>query len=1201
MPPRLKSLELHGYKTFASRGLFAFPGAITAIVGPNGSGKSNIADSLRWVLGEQAFSLLRGRKTEDMIFSGSELRPKASMASATITFDNEDGWLPIDFNEVAITRRAYRDGDNEYLINNQRVRLKEINEMLAHSGLAERTYTVIGQGLVDEALSLRPEERRRFFEEAAGIGLYRSRREESLNRLETTRRNLERVDDIIAELTPRLQSLEKQAKRAIEYDRIKADLRLLLRDWYGFHWHKVQHEITHTREVVKGQELNLDKTKESLERVENNAEEIRQKVTGLRKILDDWHEESARLHIELERKGKELAVFEERKRALLSQQQELTLEKARLEEEEKAYLDQVAEIEENQSQLNLEFTEGQATLKEAQEKHETRQNDRNRIDQELRVIRQNLNAKETRKIQTSSHLQELNDRLESQQGQLANQQQALEVSRKALISAQQALTVEQDRTHGIEEEYKKAQERIQALHTQIQENESEVKTLQQGASRLETEQAKIKAEIQVIDQAEASLSGFTSGTKSLLDAVKAGKLIGPSSLISQLFEIPQEYEAAIAAVLGDQIESVLLSAKTDLEQTLSFFDSGEHGRTVLAPIDHMRGEEITASLKDEDCLGVASTLVKTDPAYRNLLQALLGNVIVVKDRRAARRLLSDLPVHARLVTLRGEVFDGNGLIHTGKEGRSAVLSRPRQKKELVERLEQSDSELKEQRSAIQRLEQTLINLHQKERELQEEVRGLSRNLEQGRISLQRAALEKEKTQQRLEWVTSQQDLLTRQIESGKKETQDLAVLVTTLEEEWNTLQKELRAKLSLLNGIPLEESQAEVAHWRTQVALAERAVRENETRLADRKLLFTSNQDKQKSIQTRVATIDEELKTIGDQSQSAKDQEKAVSNRIEELQQQIQPAESQRTSLDQENDSIQLDLNAARQALTVAERHTTQAQLELTRQKEQLESLRRRIEDDFGLVSYEYTPETSSQTPLPFEGMVEMLPDVPEIPSDLEDSINRQRSMLRRVGPVNPEAQKEYLEVKERLDFMSGQVEDLNKASVDLKQVIAELDELMRREFKKTFDAVAAQFKDLFTRLFGGGSARLVLSDEENPNETGVDIVARLPGRREQGLSLLSGGERSLTAVALIFSLLKVSPTPFCILDEVDAMLDEANVGRFCELLIELSQKTQFIVITHNRNTVQNADVIYGITMGKDSASQVISLRMDELSEDMVK
>ncbi|HWQ46350.1 MAG TPA: chromosome segregation protein SMC [Longilinea sp.] len=1200
MPPRLKSLELHGYKTFASRGLFAFPGAITAIVGPNGSGKSNIADSLRWVLGEQAFSLLRGRKTEDMIFSGSELRPKASMASATITFDNEDGWLPIDFNEVAITRRAYRDGDNEYLINNQRVRLKEINEMLAQSGLAERTYTVIGQGLVDEALSLRPEERRRFFEEAAGIGLYRSRREESLNRLETTRRNLERVDDIIAELTPRLQSLEKQAKRAIEYDRIKADLRLLLRDWYGYHWHKVQHEITHTREVVKGQEANLEKTKETLEHVEGHSENLRQKTASVRKMLDDWHEESARLHIELERKGKELAVFEERKRALLSQQQDLTLEKARLEEEEKAYQDQVTEIDETHKRLEIEFTEGQTTLKEAQEKLEARQIERNRVDQELRTIRQNLNAKETRKIQASSHLQEINDRLEAQQGQLANQQQALEASRKAVIAAQQALTIEQERVHSIEEDHKKAQERIQGFHAQIQENETEVKTLQQGAARLETEQAKIKAEIQVLDQAEASLSGFTSGTKSLLEAVKAGKLIGPSSLISQLFEIPQEYEAAIAAVLGDQIESVMISPKTELEQTLSFFDSGEHGRTVLAPIDLMRGEEIKSSVA-EDCFGLASSLVKTDNAYRGLLQALLGNVIVVKDRKAARRMISSLPIHARVVTLRGEVFDGNGLIHTGKEGRSAVLSRPRQKRELQERFEQSDIELKEQHSAIQRIEQSLNGMRQKERDQQEEVRNLSRNLEQGRTSLQRASLEKEKAQQRLDWVTSQQDLLTKQIELGKRETQELTQQVSSLEEEWNQLQKDLRSRLSILNGIPLEEGQAEVAHWRTQVALAERAVRENETRLADRKLLYTSNLDKQKGISIRVTTIDEELATIGGQEKLSKEQEKNISTRIDELQQQIQPGEVQRADLDKENESNQLDLNAARQAVTVAERHTTQAQLELTRQKEQLETLRRRIEDDFGLVSYEYTPETSSQTPLPFEGMVEMLPDVPEIPTDLEDSINRQRSMLRRVGPVNPEAQKEYLEVKERLDFMSGQVEDLNKASADLRQVIAELDELMRREFRKTFDAVAIQFKDLFTRLFGGGSARLVLSDEENPTETGVDIVARLPGRREQGLSLLSGGERSLTAVALIFSLLKVSPTPFCILDEVDAMLDEANVGRFCELLLELSQRTQFIVITHNRNTVQNADVIYGITMGKDSASQVISLRMDELSEDMVK
>ncbi|HEX9018647.1 MAG TPA: AAA family ATPase, partial [Anaerolineaceae bacterium] len=282
MTPRLKSLELHGYKTFASRTLFEFPGDITAVVGPNGSGKSNIADSLRWVLGEQSYTLLRGRKTEDMIFSGSEMRPRAGMASATITFSNEDGWLPIDFNEVSITRRAYRDGQNEYLLNGQRVRLKEISELLARSGLAERTYTIIGQGLVDAALSLKPEERRKFFEEAAGIGLYRGRREEALNRLDQTRRNLERVLDILSELEPRLGSLEKQARRAIEYDRIRADLRLLLRDWYGYHWHRLQLEVIHAREVVKIQESRLERARERQSEVEVQIDDLRDKLQALR-------------------------------------------------------------------------------------------------------------------------------------------------------------------------------------------------------------------------------------------------------------------------------------------------------------------------------------------------------------------------------------------------------------------------------------------------------------------------------------------------------------------------------------------------------------------------------------------------------------------------------------------------------------------------------------------------------------------------------------------------------------------------------------------------------------------------------------------------------------------------------------------------------------------------------------------------------
>ncbi len=341
MPPRLKNLELHGYKTFASRTEFQFPGIITAIVGPNGSGKSNIADALRWVLGEQSYSLLRGRKTEDMIFAGSEQRSRAGMASATIVFDNADGWLPIDFSEVAITRRAYRDGQNEYLLNGQRVRLREISELLAQSGLAERTYTIIGQGLVDAALALKPEERRRLFEEAAGIGLYRLRREEAINRLESTRRNLDRVQDILVELEPRLRSLEKQAKRVQEYERLKGELRTLLREWYGYHWHRGQQELTHAREVLHAQENRLEQARKRHAEISEEVLAFRDQIQEIRTALNGWHGQSAELHTSRERVNRELAILEERKRSLSEQDQSIQGDLVRLEEEILAYQDRI--------------------------------------------------------------------------------------------------------------------------------------------------------------------------------------------------------------------------------------------------------------------------------------------------------------------------------------------------------------------------------------------------------------------------------------------------------------------------------------------------------------------------------------------------------------------------------------------------------------------------------------------------------------------------------------------------------------------------------------------------------------------------------------------------------------------------------------------------------------------------------------------
>jgi len=371
--------------------------------------------------------------------------------------------------------------------------------------------------------------------------------------------------------------------------------------------------------------------------------------------------------------------------------------------------------------------------------------------------------------------------------------------------------------------------------------------------------------------------------------------------------------------------------------------------------------------------------------------------------------------------------------------------------------------------------------------------------------------------------------------------------------------------------------------------------------LSEYRQTLQNNLDQQKTFHQRLEQAQAALKQHDDEKIEQQLKETELNAAIDVLRQQITPEEAELTRVESNYDRLQGDLSVAQQALGLAERYVTQAQLESGRLRDSLDSLRHRIEEDFGLVAFEYSADISGPTPLPLDGMVQELPVVVKIPAELEDSINRLRNQIRRIGAINPEAQSEFLSVKERYAFLTSQVADLKKADEDLRQVISELDELMETEYRKTFKAVAAEFTVLFTRLFGGGSARLVLQDEENPTEGGIDIEARLPGRREQGLSLLSGGERSLTAVALIFSLLKVSPTPFCVLDEVDAMLDEANVGRFTDLLKELSESTQFIVITHNRNTVQVADVIYGVTMGKDSASQVISLKLDEVPEEMVR
>lgn len=1201
MTPRLKSLELHGYKTFASRTLFEFPGDITAVVGPNGSGKSNIADSLRWVLGEQSYTLLRGRKTEDMIFSGSEMRPRAGMASATITFSNEDGWLPIDFNEVSITRRAYRDGQNEYLLNGQRVRLKEISELLARSGLAERTYTIIGQGLVDAALSLKPEERRKFFEEAAGIGLYRGRREEALNRLDQTRRNLERVLDILSELEPRLGSLEKQARRAIEYDRIRADLRLLLRDWYGYHWHRLQLEVIHAREVVKIQESRLERARERQSEVEVQIDDLRDKLQALRNDLNTWHAQMAALHTRWEKVSRSLAVMDERQRALVSQQQALQNDLGRLEEEQKARQERLQDLVEERDRLQVELEEAEAQVSAARKNLEKRQNERNQVEQALRDTRRLLVQAETAQVQLKAHQNELINRVDSLRKNQQSLTQTLANESQLLQQLQARLEKQVAAKTQAEQAQKQAEETLQGHRKEISNLEAQRKLAQDERTRQDGERTRLAAQLEVLEQAERSLSGMANGARFVLQEAHQGRIKGSYQALSTQLVVPAEYETAIAAALGDTLDGVIIEAGTDPENALQLLGRSDKGRAVLLPVDWARAPEELALPADDGCVGLAARLVHAPESMQPVVRLLLGQVFVARDRAAARRMTATLPLSARVVTLQGEVFHGSGLVAAGPENRAATIGRPRRIQELQTALAEAEQRVDETLHRVQDLELDLSKRRARERDLETAVRAAVQAVSKAGQEHQRALLEVEQVRQRHEYQARQLAGLDEQIQRADQELRQGQAEMGKTSQKIAELNEQVRGQTRKLNGLPLDELQSQVVHWNTTVAVATRALKDAERRLGEHRETIVAAKRQGDMLSQRIVEASSSLAQLETEKSALRDQEDELDGQIDLLRSEIEPAESQLEAVEKEYNENQVVLTAAQQGVSVAERYATQAQLEFTRIREALDTLRRRVEEDFGLVSFDYNPEVSGPTPLPLEGMVEQLPVITELSQDLEENINRQRALLRRIGPINPEVQSEYRSVKDRFDFLNNQMADLRKADEDLRQVITELDDLMRKEFRKTFDAVAVEFKAMFTRLFGGGSARLILSDDENPTEAGIDIEARLPGRREQGLSLLSGGERSLTAAALIFSLLKVAPTPFCVMDEVDAMLDEANVGRFRDLLLELSDKTQFILVTHNRNTAQAANVIYGVTMGRDSASQVISLRLDEITDDMVR
>ncbi|MBI3360287.1 MAG: AAA family ATPase, partial [Chloroflexi bacterium] len=648
--PRLKHLDLQGYKTFATKSQFVLGDGITAIVGPNGSGKSNIADSIRWVLGEQSFALLRGKKTEDMIFAGSELRPRASMAQAALTFDNADGWLPIDFAEVTITRRAYRDGENEYLLNGQRVRLRDVAELLARCGLAERTYTIIGQGLVDAALSLKAEERRALFEEAAGIGVYRDKREDALRRLEQTGHNLERVHDILSEIRPRLRALERQSARARDYAQVKADLDELLKVWYGFHWHEAQRTLTEAKASAETRTEELAGVQMEQETLDKEVLDVRAKISVLRGQINRQLTDTNRLRAERESLSRDLAVADERLRLFAAQRQEAMAELGPLDAELAEAERRVEAARADLNRLQSERDEAGREAETASQAIASGEAERRTLTAQEAAARGNAQALSTQIAERTFHREQIERRraqIAAAKTEASDSLAAAEAKADELRLARDERTETLARIRG---ERHLASSQLLELTQKISVAESRLTGLSNAAAAARVEAERLAARQQALEQARADLGAFASGAKTLLAAAREGRLAGNARAIAALLRVPREYEIAVAAALGAQLDAIVVEDLNAADRALALLES-EGGRAALVPLDKLAHVAPIVVPPDLEIVGVASALVECDTPLRPAVEILLARTIVVRAREAARRLLDAIPADARLVTL----------------------------------------------------------------------------------------------------------------------------------------------------------------------------------------------------------------------------------------------------------------------------------------------------------------------------------------------------------------------------------------------------------------------------------------------------------------------------------------------------------------------------------------------------------------------
>jgi chromosome segregation protein len=1180
MTVRIKKLELNGFKSFPRPTVFEFDTGITAIIGPNGSGKSNIADAMRWVLGEQSYSNLRGRKAEDVIFSGSTARSAVGMAEVTLTLDNSSGDLPIEFQEVSITRRAYRSGENQYLLNGSRVRLKDINHITASFGQA---HTVIGQGLVDAALSQRPEERRGLFEHAAGITGLRMKYAATARHLAETTANSTRLEDLLNELEPRLKTLERQAKQAREFAEVQANLRETTLRYYSSLWRAHKHRLQTLGQQVKSADQELAQATSKLESVQDAISSTEGELATLQERAESLDQEiiQKRTHVrELEHRidlsrqrveslSAEISRFEERKTALTSEAEQVDQRIVELDGEEQSIRATLGSIEEQLTQ------------------HQTRHESLSEQLASLRAQQDELDAERESLQQRIYRAEAEQEYRRQQQSDLTSRAASIEERRSELEATmtqiEQAIEQVSAARTDLEQKSNEQTDEISTLEAAISEFRSRESSLAEKREQLDGERARKSARLDALQRLQESGEGLHRGVQTVLEADRLGKLKGIIGTLASQISVPEQLETAIEAALGGHLQDIVVDRWENAEAAIGLLKKQNAGRATFQPLDTQRrsDNQQRPSLQGETGVhGVAVDLIDFSPEMEPVLDGLIGRTVVTDDLPSTRRILNKLRLGWTVVTLEGELTRSGGSVTGGSRIRqSGTLGRERELRELppeIEKLDQQRAELDaeitrcaEERSGREsQLERARAEYRRMEREtdaFDRELADLCHRLDQTRSGLGNIEAE-------TSTASSEADARATEIKQIAEQMRSDEARLSELDEQRTSLISQIDSLQSSADDTELRKLEQERSRLDERLQGIEQQVRslQGQKQRASREIERAGSE--QASTRETIVQLESELADLAWQVDQARTE-------LERSSSDQQPLTEQRTSLQQQLTEQQAEIRKLQHRQRELERQRDSQHFEIERENAQGEHLIERVFDIL---------EIEEPVPLLEQQPVEDDLDLQKLETDL----HRLRQRARRIGAFGEETIAQYEQEQERYTFLRGQLDDVQRGAEALQSMLTDLERAMAEEFDRTFGQVAQAFQLTFQRLFGGGSAQLIRNDEED--STGIDIVAQPPGKKLQSLALLSGGERALTAVALLFAIQRVNPSPFCLLDEVDAALDEANVVRFRDELRDLAVNTQFVVVTHNRATIEGADVLYGITMGTDAISRVVSLKLPE-------